>query len=246
MIKIALLGKNIQNSKSPQIYEKIGEKYGVKIQFDLLDFDIDKIETAIRTLRQGVYEYIHVTAPYKEIVLKFADEFSEPVKTIKATNLLFFKNLRLVADNTDYLGFMRSIENFIEIDKKILLLGGGGAAKSALYALRDKNVDVFLRNKDKFDELKRINPNIKHVDRIINDYTNIIQCTSVGFNEQKCPIDTKEISNAKYAYDMIYTPEETLFLSEMKKNGSKVKNGYDMLVYQAEEAFTKYLNGEMK
>lgn len=186
-----------------------------------------------------------VTIPYKEQVLPFVDELSEEVRYIGATNSIRIFGNKLIAYNTDIIGFEQSFtKRLLPIHTNALVLGTGGASKAVQYVLKKAGIGflVVTRNesvKDGFIHYNSIDA------RIMQDYKVIINCTPAGMspNENNAPqIPYELLTNQHYLYDLVYKPAKTLFLQKGEEMGAIVQNGYDMLLIQAEASW-KIWNG---
>ena len=124
-----------------------------------------------------------------------------------------------------------------EHHKKALILGTGGASKAVAYALKELNIDYLFVSRSKKENVlsyDQINANT------FDDYQIIINCTPAGTspNIEAHPLIPYEYFTHKHiAYDLIYNPEETQFLKKAKTQGAQTKNGFDMLVFQAEKSW---------
>ncbi|MDD7761698.1 MAG: hypothetical protein PT956_03460 [Firmicutes bacterium] len=241
-MKFALLGQNIKKSMSPKLFKELGKKNGVDVEFQL--WDEPDIKPRMEYVRQSEFAGFMVTAPYKFEIIKYLDEVNEAAKLIRAVNTVKIKDGRLIGSNSDYLGFKRSIDDFI-YDGRVLILGRSGAARAAAYALRDRELYFYARNKDEKDLfIKDIVADAKFIydlDELYDhEFINVINASSVGFNSDDTIIK-KPFVGQKMAYDMIYTPPETRFLKIMKKNGIRTKNGMDMVKFQAEVGFNRLM-----
>ena len=181
-----------------------------------------------------------VTIPYKEQVLKYVDELSEEVQSIGATNSIRIHNNKLIAYNTDIAGFSQSFQKLLQPHHtKALVLGTGGASKAVQYVLKQLRIECMVVTRNSTDQAGFIN----YVDinaAIMTESTVLINCTPVGMwpNESTCPdIPYQLITSYHYLYDLVYKPEETLFLKKGKDKGATTQNGYEMLLIQAEESW---------
>lgn len=181
---------------------------------------------------------LNVTIPYKEQVLSFLHEKNDLVKQIKASNCISIVNGKLKGYNTDALGFEQSLKEKLKPQhKKALILGTGGAAKAVEFVL------------DKFDiKYKYVSrkPSAKNYSyeqltpAIIAAHKLIINTTPLGMypaTAEAPPIPYESLTADHYLFDLIYNPERTLFLRKGEEKGAAIKNGYDMLVVQAEESW---------
>ena len=140
--------------------------------------------------------------------------------------------------NTDILGFEQSLlEHIKPKHRSALILGTGGAARSAAYVLKKLNIDYqFVSRESKPDVLTYETLDKKTIENNLL----IINATPLGMlpDAKTCPpIDYTAIGKDHFLFDMVYNPKRTLFLKNGRKNGAKTKNGYDMLCYQAEESW---------
>ncbi len=188
---------------------------------------------------------LSVTIPYKEAVLNFVDEVSEEVKFIGATNSIKIINDKLIAYNTDIVGFKESFVKLLQPHHtKALVLGTGGASKAVQYVLAKLGIAylVVSRNPD----LNEGEISYTMIDgSIMNDYSIIINASPVGTspNESVCPqIPYSFINEKHYLFDLVYKPEKTLFLKNGEDNGAQIKNGFDMLIIQAEASWKIWNN----
>ncbi|OAQ38922.1 shikimate dehydrogenase [Pedobacter psychrophilus] len=198
---------------------------------------------------------INVTIPHKINVILFIDELSDEAKGVGAVNcikvcagkcvtslmmgeLSTLKGKKLIGYNTDAYGFETSISPFIKPHHKhALILGNGGAAKAIQYVFKKLNIPFKLvsRNANKgilsYDQLSK---------KTLAEYQIIVNTTPLGtypaINE--CPdIPYQYLTDKHLLYDLVYNPEETLFLKKGKEQGATTKNGADMLVLQAEKSW---------
>lgn len=181
-----------------------------------------------------------VTIPYKEQVLQFVDEMSDEVKSIGATNSIKISGNKLIAYNTDIVGFEQSfVKRLKPAHTKALVLGTGGASKAVQYVLNKLDIEFLVVTRTELFRVGFIQYNsIDHT--IIKDYKVIINCTPVGMypNENIAPeIPYHLLTTAHYLYDLVYKPAKTLFLKTGEEMGATTQNGYDMLLIQAEASW---------
>lgn len=181
-----------------------------------------------------------VTIPYKEQVLKYIDVLSEEVKEIGAANSIKIENGKLTAYNTDIAGFKISFEEKLQPHhKKALVLGTGGAAKAVQYVLRQMKMAYMVVTRNTNDQPGHISYDAVDA-AMIKEYSVIINCTPVGMwpKENEAPqLPYHLLSAANYLYDLVYKPAKTKFLQLGEERGAVIKNGYDMLIIQAEESW---------
>ena len=182
-----------------------------------------------------------VTIPYKEQVLQFVDEISDEVKLIGATNSIKITGDKLIAYNTDIIGFEQSFIKLLkpETHFKALVLGTGGASKAIQYVLNKLGIRFLVVSRNK--QLKNGFLNYADInDEIISQHKIIINCTPAGMypNENMCPeIPYHLLTPQHYLYDLVYKPTQTLFMQKGQAMGAITQNGYDMLLIQAEASW---------
>ena len=183
---------------------------------------------------------LNVTIPYKQQVLEYVNETTEAVKNIGAANTIKIVGSKLIAYNTDVIGFENSlIKKLKPYHKKALVLGTGGSSKAIQYVLKKLGIEFLLVTRS-----DNASPETIHYsmigEAIMNQYHLIINCTPVGMfpNEAQCPdLPYQFVTEEHYLYDLVYKPEKTLFLKKGEEKGATIQNGYEMLIIQAEESW---------
>jgi shikimate dehydrogenase len=239
--KFGLIGKDISYSFSKKYFS---EKFK-KENLDTLtyrNFDFPEIEEFPFILYHKEEEFggFNVTIPYKESIMKYLSDIDLVAKEIGAVNTIkITKNNELVGYNTDAYGFENTIKPLLKSNhKRALILGTGGASKAIAYVLKNLNVEfIFVsRNPNKENEISYDSISKE----IIETHQLIINCTPLGTfpNIEGSPnLPYEYITNKHVLFDLIYNPEETRFLSKGKSKGATIKNGYQMLEFQAEKSW---------
>jgi shikimate dehydrogenase len=181
---------------------------------------------------------LNVTIPYKEQVIPFLDELDEAVEEIGAVNTIKVSSRKLKGHNTDVFGFIHSIKNLIQpFHSSALILGTGGSSKAVAFGLKKMGIE--------FDFVSR-NPDEKELryedldDSVLHHYKIIINTTPIGMFPEVdvCPpIPYEYLTPSHLLFDLIYNPEETLFLKKGKEKQAATKNGLEMLQLQAEKSW---------
>ena len=239
-VKFGLIGRNIHYSFSKLYFaEKFATEGFENYVYD--NYDIKNIEDLKTVLIQNPsLKGLNVTIPYKVEVIPLLDKLSKKAKKIGAVNTIrISKKDKLKGYNTDWIGFSKSIEPLLQRHhKNAFVLGTGGASKAVKFALNELGIKVKLVSRTSG---KKGCLNYEDLDKkAFAKYTIIINCTPMGTfpNVNDCPKLSYELFSEQHiAYDLIYNPEESTFLRKAKENGATIKNGYSMLVYQAEEAW---------
>ena len=234
-----LLGKNISYSFSKKYFtDKFALGYLDDCSYE--NFDIQTIEEFPEIIANNPdLKGLNVTIPYKESVIPYLNKLSKNAAQIGAVNTIrFTKKGNLKGYNSDYYGFMKSLEPLLQTHhKKALILGTGGAAKAVSFALDKLGIPytfVTREEKEGMIDYDRINATT------FDNYQIIINCTPVGTvpnTKEFPPIPYNFFTPNHIAFDLIYNPEETQFLKKAKKKGAVTKNGYEMLILQAEKAW---------
>ena len=183
-------------------------------------------------------EGLNVTIPYKESVLPFLDEESELVRQTRACNCIKIVNGKLIGYNTDVIGFEKSLLAKLETQHKTaLILGTGGAAKAVEFVLKKNQIPY------QYVSRRRSENNITYAElspAVLKQNKLIINTTPVGMYpnvDEVLPLPFEAITAEHFLFDLVYNPPKTLFLKKGEKQGAIAQNGYDMLVYQAEESW---------
>jgi shikimate dehydrogenase len=238
--KFGLLGKNISYSFSSGYFTKKFEKLNLK-KHKYVNFDIQEIKDFPSVIEETPnLKGMNVTIPYKEEVMQYLDKLDDTAKEIGAVNTIkFTKRGDLKGYNTDIFGFENSIKPFLKKHhKKALILGTGGASKAVAYAFKrnDINFKFVSRNPSEKNQISYKDLS----EEILEEYTVIVNCSPIGTfpNVNDAPkIPYQFITDKHLLFDLIYNPEETAFLKKGKEKGAAIKNGYQMLELQAEEAW---------
>jgi shikimate dehydrogenase len=237
--QFGLIGKNIAYSFSKKYFT---EKFALGNLVDCTyeNFDLQSIEEFPTLIANNPkLKGLNVTIPYKEAVIPYLDQLSDKAAKIGAVNVIrFTKKGNLKGYNSDYYGFMKSLEPLLQPHhQKALILGTGGAAKAVAFALEQLGLLYIFVSRE-------IGANCIHYDQInattFDHYQIIINCTPLGTSpniEAFPPIPYEYFTHKHIAFDLIYNPEETAFLKKAKQQGAITKNGYEMLVLQAEKAW---------
>ncbi len=255
---IGLLGQPVSQSFSPSIHNYLSEKYNKNNIYMCFEIEKNNLENAIQGIKTFNMKGCNVTIPYKVDVIPYLDEVNEKSKLIGAINTIKNENGRLIGYNTDGMGFVKSLldEGYDLKNKKIMLLGAGGACRSIAVELADKQVSSLeIRN--------RSEENAKIISNLINDnfstksiYTTdpikkddlenidiLINTTPIGMNSMDCPIDCN-INPPKdlIVCDIVYKPHETRLLTWAKEHNLRVIYGINMLINQGILAYEIWEN----
>ncbi|MCR4990383.1 MAG: AAA family ATPase [Lachnospiraceae bacterium] len=240
-VNSGLIGHPLGHSISPVIHEYLGHRLGIDVSYDLFDTEAEALDEVVTSLCKNGIKGVNVTIPYKTGVIKHLSYVDAPVKNIGACNTIVCKEDGLYGYNTDYSGLSRALSDYgLELkDKKVAILGAGGASKAVRYLCSIKGAaKIYIFNRTVREE--GILP-LSDFDKYASEgFDLIIQTTSVGMypDTQKCVIeDEKLLSDAAAGFDLIYNPLETVFMKSLRSSGKFAYNGLRMLLYQGVEAF---------
>lgn len=235
--KYGIIGLPLGHSFSPGFFNEKFQNEGIDAVYEM--FELPQIEALQEVLAANpTLRGFNVTIPYKQQVIEYLDEISEEARAIGAVNVVRIthngKKTTLKGFNSDVIGFTRSIEPLIEKHhKKALILGTGGSSKAIEYGLRSLGLETIkvsrYERKDTI-QYEKITPDV------IRDYNVIVNCTPVGMypHTEECPpLPYEAMDGHTLLYDLIYNPNETLFLKKGREQGAVVKNGLEMLLLQA-------------
>jgi shikimate dehydrogenase len=237
--KFGLLGKNISYSFSRKYFNNKFEK----LHFDnceYVNFDLETCKKFPKVIAKtkGLIG-LNVTIPFKEEIIPYLDKLSKNAQKIGSVNTIkISKKKKLKGYNTDFYGFKKALKPLLKKHhNKALILGTGGASKGVAFGLKKLNIeyDFVSRNPDEYQiGYHEINA------ELFQEYQIIVNTTPIGTfpNVEMAPdLDYSLFTSKHIAFDLVYNPEETLFLKKAKEQGATIKNGYEMLVFQAEKSW---------
>jgi shikimate dehydrogenase len=233
-----LIGYPLTHSFSKNYFTEKFKKEGIEnCRYE--NFELANISSLSNVLDNNPgLEGLNVTIPYKESVLPFLNEMDEVVKKIGACNCISLDNKKLIGYNTDVIGFEKSLLKKRDVEhKNALILGTGGAAKAVEFVLRKRK--IHYKYVSRYPSVKNLSYE-QLTPAIIKEYSLIINTSPLGMYPkitEAPPLPYQAISENHFLFDLIYNPEKTLFLKKGEEQGAMVQNGYDMLIYQAEESW---------
>lgn len=239
--QFGLIGKKLGHSFSKKYFTEKFEKQGIEAAYELYELpDISEFTQLIE--RVPNLKGLNVTIPYKAEVIPFLDILGEESQAIEAVNTISVRDGKLIGNNSDIFGFWSSLQEFMgrQTIKAAIILGTGGASRAVEYVLKEKmKVSEYLfvsrfpskENCISYDDLQ-------HLDT--ENFNLIINTTPLGMYPyvDNCPnFPYSKLTDQHYAIDLIYNPEETLFLRRSKERGANTENGMPMLIGQAEKSW---------
>ena len=259
-----LVGYPLGHSFSPLMHNAAFGKLNISGEYRLFSKQPEELESFLLRMDDENIWGLNVTIPYKETILSFnqieLDNSAPYAKEIQAINTIVKKGESLKGFNTDVAGFLRHLNklNFNPINKRVAILGAGGAGKAVAYAVAKKGISrmaIFDIDKDKAESVSlmlrvlfpkldiSIVDEIEQLDMINKDL--LINATPIGLtSEDPCLIEEGMLHEDLFVYDLIYNPSPTKLLSLAKNKGLRCSDGLGMLVYQGAFSFI-YFTGTL-
>ncbi len=237
MDKYGLIGYPLGHSFSIGYFNEKFANENIDAQY--INFEIPSIDNLVEVLSSNPQlRGLNVTIPYKEQVIRYLDSISPEAQAIGAVNVIRVSQKGnqtfLRGFNSDVIGFTKSIEPLLEhYHRKALILGTGGAAKAVDYGLKSLGLETQMVSRSRktgaitYDDVKA---------ETIEEYNVLVNCTPLGLypNVDLCPTLPYNAMNSRtLLYDLLYNPDETLFMRKGREQGATVKNGLEMLLLQA-------------
>ena len=264
-LKLAVIGKPIGHSKSPEIHQDFANQFDAKIEFRKDEVTPESLETWVADFFKDGGKGVSITLPLKEAALNYADEISDRARLASACNVIYKKDERLLADCTDGFGLIKDLEENLKIslkDKKILILGAGGAARGIIPSIIENNpskLKIANRTENKARRLKedlegKVDLKGKSLifeaggladDFLLADsYDLVINSTSISTQAgESIGLPKALFTGTKLAYDLFYSAKKTAFMQDALAAGAeKVSDGWGMLVEQGAESFRLWTN----
>jgi len=249
--RYAVMGNPVAHSKSPRIHAMFAHQFKHRIEYTAIQVDTGGFAQAVQQLRANGGAGLNVTVPFKQEAYKLADHLSERAKIAQAVNTLRFEpDGRLFGDNTDGAGLVHDLEKNLGVqlkDKRILLLGAGGAVRGvlqpllhrhpALIVIANRTVSKARDLADEFAHYGKVEASGfkelkgKHFDIVING-------TAASLKGEIPPLPDNLFTTHALAYDMMYGDKSKPFLDWAAIHGAaQLVDGLGMLVEQAAESF---------
>ena len=246
----AVIGDPINHSLSPNIHSAAFRELNLDCSYIAYRIPRGELAQGIEALKKIKISGFNVTIPHKIEMMRYLDITDESSSLIGATNTVVNQDGVLKGYNTDMDGFLRPLkERKIDLsNKRVLLLGAGGAARAIVAGLaieNTNNITIANRTLQNADTLVKFAVNLDldasavHISEIADTskYDIIINATSIGLQNEPSPIKFDNISEETIVYDIVYMPINTDFIQRAKASGATIIFGYEMLLGQAVRAF---------
>lgn len=250
-----VIGSPVAHSRSPHIHRHWLKTHGIEGYYIPMDVGHDDLARVIRTLPRMGFVGVNITIPHKQAVLDVADQVTDRATLIGAANTLIFrKDGKIHADNTDGYGFIENLRSgaphWQPEAGPAVVLGAGGAARAVLASLCDAGVPEILltnRTKARAENLQEeFGKRVQVVDwvqaaNIIDIAHLVVNTTSLGMvgkPELRVPLDG--LGKQHVVTDLVYTPLKTRLLQVAEEAGATTVDGLGMLLHQAVPAFERW------
>lgn len=257
-MRIGIIGHPLTHTLSPVLHTAAAKELGLPLVYGTLDVESDFLPALIPALRMQEFRGANVTIPYKEAVMPLLDEINNEAAAVGAVNTIVNENGKLIGYNTDITGIALALDPIKEQlrGKSIVILGAGGAARAAAYAVArycsPRSITVFNRTLSRAENLvqhfKKLFSEItwkcfsvhKQLSQAIAECTLVVNTTSVGMHPHSnaSPLPNEiTFSNHQIIFDIIYTPLRTALLTHATACGAATINGVEMFIHQGAHAF---------
>ena len=252
---LALLGHPVEHSLSPQMQNAALEALEVDLVYLAFSVSPAHLGEAVAGLKALGFRGGNVTVPHKEAVIKYLDIIEMSAARIGAVNTIVNEGGRLHGYNTDASGFLRSLKEagFDPAEKRVVLLGAGGAARAVAFALVEagcRRLTIANRTLERAYRLAGILTGMgaeimvcpleeRELQPYIEEAHLILNATSLGLEGgEPPPFSPERLSPGQWVYDLVYNPPLTPFLQKARERGCHIISGWKMLLYQGAEAFS--------
>ena len=247
----AVVGNPVTHSKSPRIHQMFAEQTGLEMEYVAITVESSGFSAFVHKFFDDGGQGLNVTVPFKEAAYELADQHAPRAALAKSVNTLFLDGSGvLCGDNTDGLGLARDIQEnngFSIQDKRVLMLGAGGAVRGVLAELinyHPQSITLLNRTLSRAETLAE--EFATHFTLEVQNYHDfsdasfdlIINGTTLSLSGELPALDPRTLADGCCCYDMMYGDEDTVFVTWAKDNGAALAlDGLGMLVEQAAESF---------
>ena len=255
---VGLIGYPLGHSVSPPMQQAAFDHYRLEVCYEVWEAEPSQFDALAERLRHPSTLGANVTVPYKETVVPLVDDLDELALQIGAVNTIVNREGKLSGHNTDADGFLKALRElggFEPVGKRAVLLGAGGVAKAAGFALAGAGVkslaitDVIGERAQALAsslgllgvEVNVLDGESESLEAALWKCDLVVNCTPMGMKhgatEDQSPLEAKLIPKEALIYDVVYNPIETPLLLAAKEAGARTLGGLAMLVYQGAAAF---------
>jgi shikimate dehydrogenase len=241
MNKFVVMGSPIEHSLSPDIHKLFAKQFSIELEYTKQEVTKGEFYKSLMTFFKEGGRGINLTSPLKEVAIKYIDRLSNRAYQAQSVNTLYVEDNLIIGDNTDGIGFIRSLNTDLN-NKNILILGAGGALKGILLdiiALEPSNIHIANRTVNKVSKLSELYNNItisSYADIFQQDFDIVINSTSILCDHSNI-FDQLNISAENYI-DLQYNKNSGFYHWCLRKRIANYNSGLAMLVEQAAEGFS--------
>jgi shikimate dehydrogenase len=255
--RACVMGHPVAHSRSPMIHGYWLKTLGIPGAYELKDLAPEQFPDFVTHLEKNGFVGGNVTVPHKEAAFRLVDQRDEAAEAIGAVNTLWLEDGKLRGGNSDTHGFIANLDDrapgWNVPGCRALVLGAGGAGRSAVYALKQRGAEVHVVNRTVSraqDLAARFGVKAHGFDdvpRLLRDTDVLVNCTSLGLaGKPPLEIDLAPLKRSAVVYDVVYVPLETGLLAAARKRGHRTVDGLGMLLQQAGFGFRKWFGGNPK
>jgi shikimate dehydrogenase len=263
--QLGLIGYPLSHSLSPKIHTAALQACGLTGNYSLFPVhpeDKQGLNNLLSRLRVGEIHGLNVTIPHKQNVIEFMDELTPTAQAIGAVNTIYLRENKLIGDNTDAPGFLSDLNKFIAEspspdgrgagvrEKSAIVLGAGGSARAAVYALLNDGWNVTLTAR-RIEQAEQLAQSFMNYQLPLTTFSNLqtFQLSNVQLLVNTTPLgmtpdvdssplpENVKLSSNTLVYDLVYNPRETKLVKDAKAQGCHTTTGLGMLIEQAAIAF---------
>ena len=250
MIKAAVVGHPITQSKSPIIHGHWLEKLGIDGSYEAIDLAPENFEQGIQNLREDGFAGCNVTVPHKEAAFAICEQLTKRAEVIGAVNTLVFDGDHIRGDNTDCEGFIANVmfgaPDWNAGSGPALVLGAGGAGRGVVYALLEAGVPEIIlanRTRGRAESLAADFSGVHVCDwddarHAVGSVGLIVNTTALGMiGQPELDLSMEGLRSSTVVTDIVYNPLETTLLKNARAKGGIGVDGLGMLLHQAVPGF---------
>ncbi|WP_027998366.1 shikimate dehydrogenase family protein [Sinorhizobium arboris] len=261
-IRLGLIGDNIANSQSPRLHVLAGRLCGLDVRYErLVPAAIgEPFETVFARCRAEGFRGINITYPYKEQVMRFLSVPDRAIAAIGACNTALFTNEPPIGHNTDYTGFMSAFRAAFGAANpgRVAMAGAGGVGKAVAFGLAGLGCEKLTIYDTSPERVYPLVASLRDsgfamkaeiatsMEKAVEDADGLVNSTPLGMTGNPGSAIAKHlVAGRRWAFDAVYTPVETEFLSYCRSAGLVVISGYELFFHQGVHAFRLFTGAEV-
>lgn len=263
-MKLGLIGKAILNSSAPDLHVRLGKLTGIETSYELFDANESSqvsLEATVREVIAAGYRGVNVTYPFKEQAIGLADRISDGARMVGSANTLVFQDGSIVAENTDFTGFMSGYRASLGEREpgRVLVIGTGGVGKAVAFGVAQLGATEVLlvdidtaRAEQLAEELVRFGFSSRALrsDQVAGEAAScdgLVNCTPIGHEKSPgCPLPPQLVQSHHWVFDAVYVPAVTEFIATARAADASVMSGVSLFVFQGVDAFKHFCEDDDK